>query len=114
MDSDDQQLLAATAWLFVRHGRSDRARPLLEVLLEECGPDVGVAAAMLAEIELTEGEAEAALTTLRAVEFPLSLQRAEALLETRALKMLGRETEANNRWLRYVEASKGANRKWIS
>ena len=114
MDNDDIQFLAATAWLFVRHGRSDRARPLLEALLEERGAEVGVAAAMLAEIELDEGDAEKALITLRGAKFPRELERAEALLETRALKMLGRQKEAENRWLRYVEAAKGANRKWVS
>ena len=112
MDKEEIEVLATTAWLFTRHGRADRALPLLEAILEE-KPDDGIAAAMLADIRLSRGEADAALDSIRKARFPKELARAAALLETRALKNLGRETEAHNRWSRDVEAAKGANRKWV-
>ena len=112
MDKEELELIATSAWLFVRHGRADRALPLLEAILE-ANPTDGVAAAMLAEIFLTRGEAREALATLRAASFPKELARAAALLETRSLITLGRGAEAKNRWSRYLEAAKGANRKWV-
>ena len=112
MDKPELELLATTAWLFVRHGRPDRALPLLEAILAEDGSN-GVAAAMLADILLTRGEPEAALAAVKKAKFPRELSRAGALLETRALIALGRSAEARNRWMRYVEASKGTQRRWV-
>ena len=55
----------------------------------------------------------AALDAVRSADFPPTLRRAEALLETRALRMLGRESEADARWSRFVKSSAGANREWV-
>ena len=112
MDRDDRQLMLTAAWLFARHGQGARARALCAALVED-DPRDGVSAAAYAERLLADQEAETALQVLRAADFPPELDRAEALLETRALQMLGRHAEGARRWRRYVEASKGADRKWI-
>ncbi len=113
MDADERQLLLTTAWLFARHGQGQRARVILEAAAEE-SPHDSVVSAMLAELLLEEHQAEAALDVLRSCEFPQELQRAGALLETRALRMLGRQEEADARWGRFLKASRGADREWIS
>ena len=77
-------------------------------------PRDGAAAAALALIQLDAGEPAAALETLRAGDFPPDLAHAEALLETRALRALGRSAEADARWRRHLEARKGAARSWVS
>jgi predicted Zn-dependent protease len=112
MDSDDRQFLLLAAWMFLRHGQPTRARALCEAVLEE-DPRDGAAAAALAQILLDAGEPAAALETLRAGDFPPSLDRAEALLETRALLALGKKAESAARWRRHLEASKGASRSWV-
>lgn len=112
MDNEVRQFLLTTAWMFERHGQGARARILCEALVE-ANPRDGVAAAALAELLLENREAEAALKTLHGASFPKDLERAAALLETRALSMLGRRTEAERRWNRYVAASKGAARSWV-
>ncbi len=113
MDADERQFLLTTAWLFARHGQSHRACVILQAAAEE-DPRDGAVAAMLGELLLAEHRPEEALNTLRAGEYPPQLQRAAALLETRALRMLGRDEDANARWHRYVKASQGAKREWIS
>lgn len=113
MESDDKEFLFTTAWMFARHGQRARSRALCEALVED-DPRDGIAAAALAELLLADGEAETALRVLRAATFPSDLERAEALLESRALVALGREREASRRWRRYVEASKGKDRKWVN
>ena len=112
MEREDRQFLLTTAWLFARHGQRARARTLCEALVES-DPRDGVPAAALAELLLEDGESEQALSVLRAAEFPNDLLRATALLEARALTMLGRKAEASRRWSHYVELSKGRERKWI-
>lgn len=72
----------------------------------------GVSAAALAALQLEAGEAEAALKTLAGARFPRSLERAEAILETRALRALGRQAGAERRWQRYLNAAKGGGRTW--
>jgi len=112
MESDEREFLFTTAWMFSRHGQRARARALCEALVED-KPRDGVAAAALADLLLADREAEAALRVLHGADFPPELGRAEALLESRALVSLGREREAARRWRRYVEAAKGAARKWV-
>lgn len=112
MDTDDRQLLLTSAWMFARHGQGPRARILCEALVED-DPRDGLSAAALAELLLTDGEAERALGVLRAADFPPELDRAEALLEARALTALGKKDEAARRWQRHLAASKGSKRKWI-
>lgn len=112
MDLNDRQLLLTTAWLFARHGQNARARVLCEALVEE-SPRDGVSVAALAERLLADGEADRALALVRGADFPPELVRAAALLETRALRMLGRDQDAARRWNRYVAASKGSRRKWV-
>ncbi len=112
MNQDERQFLLTAVWMFMRHGQPARARRLCEALVEEDARD-GIAAVALAELMLGEGEAAHAIEVLRAAEFPQELQHAEAVLETRALKMLGRKEEAASRWRRYLEARKGAARKWV-
>ena len=105
--------MLTVAWLFVRHGKPRRARVLMEVLVED-DPNDGVSAAALAELLLADGEGDAALRVLQMAEFPEELTRAEAILETRALAMIGRKSDSVKRWNRYIESRKGANRNWVS
>jgi len=111
MDSDERQLMLTAAWIFGRHGQGARARVLCEALVED-NPRDGVSAAALAEQMLSDGEPAAALTVLQGAEFPAELQRPAALLETRALRMLGRDEEADRRWKRHLD-SQNKNRKWV-
>ena len=104
--------MLTTAWLFARHGQGSRARVLLEAVVED-DPRDGVTAAMLADLLLAEHRPTAALEAVRSAEFPPNLRRAEALLETRALRMLGKEAEADARWSRFVKASAGSGREWV-
>jgi len=113
MDTDDRQFLLTAAWLFARHGQGPRARVLCEALVED-DPRDGVSAAALADLLLADREAAAALDVLAAARMPADLARAEALLETRALHLLGRRNDASKRWKRFVEASKGAKRNWVT
>ena len=113
MDADEKQFLLTTAWLFAKHGQGWRARILLEALMEENAGD-GVVAAMLADLLLDEGKPQEALAAVRSCDFPPALQRAGALLETRALRLLGRREEADDRWARFRKASRGNQREWIS
>ena len=46
-------------------------------------------------------------------DVPTELAHAEAVLESRALRLAGRSREADSRWRRYLEAKKGAGRKWV-
>ena len=104
--------MLTAAWLFARHGQGRRARTLLACLLED-EPENGTAAAVLADLMLADGEAEGALEVLRRAVVPEKLARAVALLETRALKALGRDDEAAARWRRYVKAAQGGAREWM-
>jgi predicted Zn-dependent protease len=112
MTNEERQFMLTAAWLFVRHGRSERARVIMEAMQEE-NPRDGVSAAALAELLLASGEAERALRVIRSADFPAELSRAEAVLETRALAMLGREQESERRWKRYIASKKGESRSWI-
>lgn len=112
MTEEERQFLLTTAWLFMRHGRRDRALCVCEALCED-DPADGVAASAMAELLLDRGEASRAVEVLRAADFPAALAHAEAVLETRALRMLGRGAEAESRWSRYLESRKGAERKWV-
>ena len=112
MDDEERQFLLTAAWVFMRHGRRERARNVCEALCET-DPRDGVAAAALAELLLADGEAPRALEVLRAADFPPELAYAQAVLETRALKLSGRNGEARARWERYIESRKGAARQWV-
>ncbi len=96
----------------MRHGQGVRARNVCEAVLED-EPRNGAAAAAMAELLLEEGEARRALEVLLAADFPPDLEHAEAVLETRALRLLGRVSESSARWRRYLEARKGAARQWV-
>lgn len=111
LGQEDRALLMTTAWLFARHGQSARARALCEVLVEE-NPKDGVAAIAAADLMLEDNDAPAALKVLRRTECPTGMERAAALLETRALVALGRRDEGAHRWRRYVN-SVSAERKWV-
>lgn len=113
MSIDERQFLLTAVWMFMRHGQPSRARNICDALVEE-DPRDGTAAIALAELLLDDGGAARAIEVLRAAEFPASLSHAEAVLETRALRMLGRNNEAAARWSRYLEARKGAARQWVS
>ena len=112
MDADERQFLLTAAWIFARHGQRSRARTLMEALCE-ANPRDGVPAAALAALLLSDGDGIGALRVLRKANFPQSLDRVEAILETRALNMSGRRAEGAQRWKRYLEARKGGARKWI-
>jgi len=112
MDEDERQFLLTAVWMFMRHGQPARARALCDALVEE-DPRDGVAAVSLAELLLGEGDAARALEVLRTADIPSELVHAEAVLETRALGILGRKQEASARWRRHLEASKGSARQWV-
>ena len=113
MSEDDRQFLLTAVWLFMRHGRRERARIVCEAVYE-ADPRDGVAAVALAELLLGQGEAKRAVEVLRAANVPDDLLHAEAVLETRALRALGKGGEADARWRRHLESQKGASRKWIA
>ena len=56
MTGEERQFLLTSAWIFMRHGRRDRARGVCEALCE-ANPHDGVAASALAELLLEDGEA---------------------------------------------------------
>ena len=112
MERDERELLLTAAWMFARHGQDLRALTLCEALAED-DPRDGIAVAALAELLLRERRAAEALKALNGARFPSELHRAEALLETRALAMLGRRAESVRRWKRYVESAKGKSRSWV-
>ena len=112
MERDERELLLTVAWMFARHGQESRALTLCEALHEDAPRD-GVAATAVAELLLGERRADEALRALREADVPPALRRAEALLETRALVLLGRRTDADRRWRRYLESVKGKNRSWV-
>ena len=104
--------MLTAVWLFMRHGRRDRALGVCEAICE-ANPRDGAASAALAELLLEGGEAARAIDILRSADFGPELQHAQAVLETRALRMAGRAAEAQSRWRRYLESRKGAERKWV-
>ena len=112
MAEDERQFLLTAAWMFMRHGQPTRARTVCEALVE-ADPHDGVAATALAELMLESGEAARAVEVLRMTDVPPELLHAAAFLETRALRMSGRGKEAAQRWSRYIESRKGADRRWV-
>ena len=112
MDEVERQFLLTAVWMFMRHGRGDRAAAVCEALCED-DPRDGVAAAAFAELLLDAGDAARALDVLRSADFPPELDHAQAVLETRALRILGRVPEARSRWNRYLASRKGAGRRWV-
>ena len=115
MDGDERQFLQTTAWLFLRHGQRGRAQAIVEALSED-DPRNGAVAAALASLLLDGDDREGAaraLDVLRLADFPPELAHAAAVLESRALRMLNRNREADERWRRFVEAGKGASRSWV-
>lgn len=113
MESDERQFLLTAVWLFMRHGRRDRALAVCEALCE-ADPRDGTAASAYAELLLDSGDTARALEVLRTADFPPELAHAAAVLETRALAIAGRPGEARARWSRYLESKKGAARKWTA
>ena len=112
MTADERQFLKTAAWMFMRHGQRPRALAVCEALSED-DPRDGVVAVALAELLLGDGAAEGAVDVLHAAEMPPELDHAEAVLETRALRMMARDGEAAARWSRHIESRKGAERKWV-
>ena len=113
MGEEERQFLLTAVWLFMRHGRRDRALGVCAAL-HEADPRDGVAAVAFAELLLERGDAKMAVRVLRAADVPPELFHAEAVLETRALRVLGKDSEADSRWRRHIESRKGAERKWIA
>ena len=112
MATDERQLLLTTAWMFMRHGQRLRALAVCEALVED-EPRNGVSAAALAELLLDAGHAGRALEVLHGADMPDALVHVGAVLETRALGMLGRTAESTARWRRYLESRKGTARQWV-
>ena len=113
MTSDERQFLLTSAWMFMRHGQRSRALAICEALVED-NPRDGVAAVALSELLLDEADAKRAIEVLHSTDVPSSLDHVAAVLETRALKILGRTVESAARWRRYLESQKGAARQWIA
>jgi len=113
MTADERQFLLTAAWLFMRHGQRARARSVCGALSED-DPRDGTVAVALAELLVDDGAADQAIETLRSAVVPKSLAHAEAVLETRALRLMGRVAEARSRWNRYLESRKGASRQWMA
>ena len=113
MTSEEKQFLLTATWLFMRHGQRSRAMAVCEALVED-DPRDGVAAVALAELLLDGSEALRALEVLHGADVPSSLMHVAAVLETRALKKLGRTVESAARWRRYLESQKGAARQWMA
>ena len=113
MTPEERQFLLTVAWLFMRHGQRTRARSICEALSED-NPRDGTVAVALAELLVDDGAADDAVAVLRAADVPSSLAHAEAVLETRALRLMGRKSEAQSRWRRYLESRKGSARQWMA
>lgn len=113
MDTDERQFLKTAAWLFMRHGRPSRALAVCDALVED-DPRDGISAAAAAGLLLDAGAPERALEILRQADMPPSLSHVEAVLETRALKALGRTAESSARWKRHLESKKGPARQWTA
>ena len=113
MEADERQFLLTTVWLFMRHGQPARAQAVCEALCDD-NPRDGVAAVAFAELLLDGADAARALEVLHGADVPDSLAHVAAVLETRALKALGRSGESAARWRRYLESRKGAARQWMA
>ena len=113
MEADERQFLLTAAWMFMRHGQRSRAMAVCEALAEE-NPRDGVVAVALAELLMDGAGAERAIEVLQGADVPDSLAHVAAVLEARALKMLGRSAESAARWRRYLESQKGSARRWIA
>lgn len=113
MNVDERQFLRTVVWMFMRHGQRPRALSVAEALHED-DPRDGVAAVALAELLLDRAEAARALEILQLADIPGDLAHVAAVLETRSLKLLGRQREAGERWRRYLEARKGGARQWMA
>lgn len=113
MPADERQFLLTAAWLFLRHGQTSRALAVCEALRED-DPRDGTAATALAGMLLEDGDPARALEALRDADIPPRLDHAAAVLETRALRALGRTREAAARWTRHLASRKGAARQWMS
>lgn len=112
MDEEERQFLLTAVWLFIRHGRRERALAVCEAL-HEAEPRDGTAAVALAELLVSGGHAREALDVIRQADVPKRLEHAAAVIETRALRLAGRTAEADSRWRRHLEAKKGAARRWM-
>lgn len=113
MSADERQFLRTVVWMFMRHGQRARALAVAEALCED-DPRDGISAVALAELLLDKSEASRALEILQIADIPDDLSHVAAVLETRALKMLGRRRESADRWRRYLEARKGGARQWMA
>lgn len=113
MTTDERQFLLTAAWMFMRHGQRDRARAICEALVE-ADPHDGVAVVAWADLLLDGGDAARALEALRGADVPPDLAHVAAVLETRALRLLGRTDEARARWTRHLASRKGAARQWLA
>lgn len=112
MDLEERQFLLTAAWLFMRHGQRSRALAVCEALSED-DPRDGVVAVAFAELLLDSADASRALDVLHGADIADAQAHVAAVLETRALKMLGRTSESAARWRRYLEYRKGAARQWM-
>ena len=112
MDSDERQFLLTAAWMFMRHGCPARAFAVCEALCED-DPRDGVSAVAFAELLLDGADAARAIEVLHGADVPPPLAHVAAVLETRALRSLGRTAESDARWRRYLESRKGAARQWL-
>ena len=112
MEEGARQFMKTVAWMFMRHGQRLRAQAICEALIED-DPRDGVSAVALAELLLDDAKADRALEVLHMADIPESLDHVAAVLETRAMRELGRDAEASSRWRRYLASRKGSARQWV-
>ncbi|MFO1058394.1 MAG: hypothetical protein U1E53_15685 [Dongiaceae bacterium] len=97
LDEAERQSLAVLAHVFIRHGRPERALPLLRVLFRLFPEDPDIAKG-LAYAALAAGDAEGALAAADAWRAAAAGEPGGALMEllrSRALARLGRQAEAD-------------------
>jgi len=112
MDPDNKQILMMLIWMFMQHGRADKAIVLAQAV-HEADPKDALCGAVYARLLLDDVRAEEALAVIRSLEFPEDLRRMQALMEARALVALGRREEGVQVWNRYLTTRKRHARKQI-
>ncbi len=105
MDNESRQILFMLAWLFMQHGREDKAI-VLAAALHEADHNDWVSAALFCRLLLGDGRPQEALSAIESVTFPAEERRLRALLEARCLNQLGRAAEAVECWKKFLSSNR--------